>query len=91
MPTDIPLTKVDPKMAVGDLFSITPKQWVEANRQWKRIDNIDHAKYQLGRPTSDKIFWNSVLELLGAPMFPYNEALMHKVADYRINALSKSK
>jgi hypothetical protein len=44
---------------------LTPKQWVEDNRQWKRIDNIDHAKYQLARPSSNKVFWNSVLELLG--------------------------
>jgi hypothetical protein len=45
---------------------ITPIMWCRANRLWRRIDNIDHAKYQLGRPSSNKTFWRSVLELLGS-------------------------
>src|ERR1700730_5439937 len=48
-----------------EMMTLTPKAWVESNRLWKRVDNVDHAKYQLGRPTSNKSFWRSLLELLG--------------------------
>jgi hypothetical protein len=53
-------------LSKASVARLTPKQWVESNRQWKRIDNIDHAKFQLSRPSSNKVFWNSVLDLLGA-------------------------
>lgn len=47
-------------------YPINPMQWCWNNRQWRRIDNIDHAKFQLNRVGSNKTFWKAVLEILGA-------------------------
>ncbi len=46
-------------------MNTTPHAWCAANRQWRRVDNINHAKFKMRQPGANIVFWRSVLELLG--------------------------
>lgn len=40
--------------------------WCIANRQWRRVERIAHAKYQLTLPDAVVSFWRDVLFIQGA-------------------------